>query len=998
MPPRNQGAGIGKNVQGPKPAADNNRVSPEQHDEPGSPVEQEAVPHLFEHVGDMVCSLDLDGRFTWLNRAGERLTGYRAEELLGRLAVEVIAPEFQEQAVRKFRERLRGEGGHPAVESVLVRQDGARVPVEVTPVVLSDGDRPVAVLGLVRDLSSAEALLQSEERFRSAFRFAAIGMAMVAPDGRFLQVNDALCSIVGYSQKEMLTKTFQDITHPLDLEVDLEYVRQLLAGETITYQMEKRYYHKRGHIVWVLLSVSLVRGSDRSPVHFISQIQDITERKEAEARLRQLEVRYRTLVEQLPLATYVRPIDMTLPNIYASPQIEPLLGYSQDEWHANAELLETIIHPDDRNRVIGGSDELRKTGKPFKGEYRCFHRDGHIVWVQDETYLVLDERGEPCVQGYLLDISERKRAEEERDRLRDELHHAQKLEAIGQLAGGIAHDFNNTLTAIRGYADLLAASVADDETLRRYTEEIRKTVEAGAALPKQLLAFGRRQPLEVTTLRVNEVVGASCELLRPLLGEQIELVFTPGPDLSVVSDRAQLGQALLNLALNARDAMLERGRLTIATRAERLSKAMAERHQAAAGATYAVVSVQDTGVGMDAETRQRVFEPFFTTKDEGTGLGLATLYGIVRQSGGFVALESELGSGSTFELYLPSASEVEGKALPAETPRGTVLVVEDEEAVRGLVREVLEVAGFRVLEAGSGDEALVALLRSEGPIDALVTDLRMPGMDGIELTERIHVARPGLPTVVISAYADTPVNGEDVTLLAKPFSAGALTSAVEDALRGDHAVATAAPPISVLVADDHPPVLDSVSRALEAKGFQIAGAAADGETAMRWIIDRRPNVALVDIRMSRLSGVEVARRAATLAPETSVVLYTGHGDHELLRQAFDAGARGFVVKDTSLDDVAEILREVADGKIFVDPALADSFVTPEAVRELPSLTPRECEVLKLLAQGMTNDGAAATLSISPETIQTHVRHAMAKLHADTRTAAVATALRLALIA
>src|SRR5439155_21815862 len=188
----------------------------------------------------------------------------------------------------------------------------------------------------------------------------------------------------------------------------------------------------------------------------------------------------------------------------------------------------------------------------------------------------------------------------------------------------------------------------------------------------------------------------------------------------------------------------------------------AERHQAVSGEPYAVVSVQDTGVGMDAETRQRVFEPFFTTKDEGTGLGLATLYGIVRQSGGFVALESEPGAGSTFELYLPSASEVEAEALPAETPRGTVLVVEDEEAVRGLVREVLELAGYRVLDAASGDEALVALLRSEGPIDALVTDLRMPGMDGIELTERIRAARPGLPTVVISAYADTPVNSEDV--------------------------------------------------------------------------------------------------------------------------------------------------------------------------------------------------------------------------------------------
>ena len=620
----------------------------------------------------MACLLDSEGKFTWVNGAATRLTGYAADELVGRSAAELIAPEAREQAVNQFMNRLRDGIGHVPDESVLVDRNGKRVPIEVTSVLLADGDGSV-VLGLVRDLGpqrdaedalrrveerAAEALLQSEERFRNAFTFAAIGMAVVGTDGRFIQVNDALCQMVGYSAEELLRTTFQHITHPDDLERNLENVRQLLDGEVSTFQTEKRYVHRLGHEVWLLLNVSLVRASDGTPVHFVSQMLDISEEKAGEARLRELELRYRTLVEQLPLATYIRPLDLGKPNLYVSPQVEAMLGYSVDEWETNPDLLAGIVHPEDRERVLGDAAHLRLTGEPLLEEYRYIHRDGRTVWVQDETYLVR-EGGEACVQGYLLDITERKEAEEERDRLRDDLHHSQKLEAIGQLAGGIAHDFNNTLTAIRGYGDLLAAGLPDEGTLRRYAEEIRKTAEAAAALPRQLLAFGRRQPLEVASLHLNEVVAESCRLFEPLLGEQIELVFEPGADAVVASDRVQLGQALLNLALNARDAMPDGGRLTVATEVRQVD-------YSPSGGDYAVVSVRDTGIGMDAETRSRVFEPFFTTKPEGTGLGLAMLYGIVNQSGGFVTVASEPGAGTAFEIHLPCES-----AEPSPSPRAS---------------------------------------------------------------------------------------------------------------------------------------------------------------------------------------------------------------------------------------------------------------------------------------------------------------------------------------
>ena len=320
------------------------------------------------------------------------------------------------------------------------------------------------------------------------------------------------------------------------------------------------------------MSVALVRSDDGNrPLHFISQIQDITERKLAqealelsEQRLAEAEERYRTLVEQLPLVTFVRTLDLWQPNIFVSSQVGPMLGYSAEEWETDPDLLATVLHPDDRELVLEKARRVRETGEPFRAEYRYIARDGRIVWVIDETHLVRDEQGTPLyVQGFLVDITERKLAEDERDRLQAELQHTHRLEAIGRLAGGVAHDFNNMLTAIKGYSELLIDGLEPGTRQHEEALQIKRATEQASTLPRQLLAFGRKQVLVPELVEINAVMSQTSRLLGRVIGP-VELVVVPSAEPAYAYvDRGQLEQVIFNLALNARDAMPDGGTLTI---------------------------------------------------------------------------------------------------------------------------------------------------------------------------------------------------------------------------------------------------------------------------------------------------------------------------------------------------------------------------------------------------------------------------------------------------
>ena len=492
------------------------------------------------------------------------------------------------------------------------------------------------------------------------------------------------------------------------------------------------------------------------------------ERRQTETGLTEAEERHRTLIEQLPLVTYMRGLDdLDAPPSFQSPQTEDLLGYPIERWLAEPRFAATLVHPDDR--AINAELNARSlTEDVVQGEYRMIRADGRVVWLLDHMAVVRDATGRAVAQqGFVVDISERKALEEQ-------LGRAQRLEALGLLAGGIAHDFNNLLTAISGYTGLaLEHGGRENEEIRRDLAEVRTAAGRAADLTRQLLAFGRRQVLARTVVDLNEVVIEAQALLDRVIGEHVTVRTKLDPNLTRVhADAGQLGQVLVNLAVNARDAMPDGGTLTIETSNDNGN---------------AVISVSDTGHGMDEQTRARIFEPFFSTKPvgEGTGLGLAMVHGIVRQTGGDIAVESAPGGGAEFRISLPGTDElpVDAVAPSQASPRGseTILLVEDEDIVRRLIAEMLQGQGYNVVVAAGPHEALEVTER----FDLLLTDIVMPSMSGPELAERLTQRRTDIGVLFTSGYSGAAVADRGALtaeLLEKPFTIEQLASKVRQAL------------------------------------------------------------------------------------------------------------------------------------------------------------------------------------------------------------------------
>jgi len=752
---------------------------------------EERYRDMVENAHDIIYSHDLEGNYTSMNKAGERITGYTLEEALGLNLAQTVAPEYLEKARQMLARKLAGENV-TAYDLVIVAKDGRRVAVEVNTRIILENGRPVGVQGIARDVTerrqAEEALRGSEERYRLLFESNPQPMWVYDLETlAFLAVNGAAVQHYGYSREEFLAMTVKDIRPPEEVPALLELLARPVSG------LEKagKWKHRKrdGGVINVEITSHQLTFAGRRAELVLGN--DVTERTKAEAALRAAEEKYRGIFENA-----VEGIFQSTPEgqwISANPALAHMLGYeSPQELMASVTDIERQLYVEADSRVEYRR-QLEEHGIVRGGVTQFRRKDGSSLWVSVSARAVRDESGAlVSYEGSVEDITERKRLEEQ-------LRQSQKMEAVGQLAGGVAHDFNNLLTAITGYSDLTLRRLRAEDPLRRNVEEIKRAGDRAASLTRQLLAFSRKQVLQPKVLDLNAVVSDMEKMLRRLIGEDVELRTALDSELgSVKADPGQIEQVIMNLAVNARDAMPHGGNLIIETENVYLNEGYATSHIAVKPGAYVMLAVSDTGCGMSEETQSRIFEPFFTTKEvgKGTGLGLSTVYGIVKQSGGNVWVYSEAGEGTVFKIYLPRVDEAAQDYKPdhggEESLDGTeiVLLAEDDERVRGLVRAVLEGYGYRVLEAEGGSAALSVSERHEGPIHLLLTDVVMPKMSGRELANHLARSRPGMKVLYMSGYTDESIVHHGVLdagtpFIQKPFEPEALARKVRELLDGE---------------------------------------------------------------------------------------------------------------------------------------------------------------------------------------------------------------------
>ena len=508
--------------------------------------------------------------------------------------------------------------------------------------------------------------------------------------------------------------------------------------------------------------------------------------------LQAAEQRYRTLVERLPAITYIAEVGSLGRWHFVSPQIESMLGFSADEWLSDSGIWMRCIHEDDRQIALAAEKRVQQTGELYQAEYRMCARDGRILWFRDEANLLEAPDGSiPLMQGVLYDITEYKRLE-------DQLRQAQKMEAVGQLAGGVAHDFNNLLMVIQAHADRILGQLPQTNSCYADAVEIHNATTRAASLTSQLLAFSRKQILQPKVLDLGAVLTEVGKMLERLLGATITLRLEIHPEIGKIKvDRGQLEQAILNLAVNARDAMPAGGTLAIQARNVHFSETQVWRHSSLPPGSYVVLTISDTGVGIDPDAQSRIFEPFFTTKapGKGTGLGLSMVYGVVKQSDGAITVESVLGRGTTFKVFLPKCDEeaASGQSAPAQPEKSTgsetILLVEDQAPIREVISAYLMRLGYNVLTAPDGEAALSIAATQQKSIDLVVTDLLMPNMGGLELATRMKELHPETRVLFMSGYPDEAIRcqeglTEDVEIMQKPFSMKSLAAKARSIL--DH--------------------------------------------------------------------------------------------------------------------------------------------------------------------------------------------------------------------
>ena len=645
-------------------------------------------------------------------------------------------------------------------------------------------------------------LVDREELFHLISENAADMIAVVDMDGKRIFNSVSYQKVLGYSQEELQASSSFEQIHPEDRERvknAAAEARRTGVGKTLEYRLR----HKNG--AWLVLesTSSVIQDTDGKPEKLIIVNRDVTERKRAEETLRRLETGFRSVVEDAPYGIYRANTAGRF--LQVNPALQKMLGYESTEELLSKDLPTEIFgHSEEYQRL---TELLTRTEEIKDLEMEWKRKDATPITVRCSGRRVADENGALAYfEAFAEDVTEKRILERQ-------LRMAQKMEAIGRLSGGIAHDFNNLLGVIIGYSRVLKRELGANNPQAEHALEIEKAGQRAASLTKQLLAFSRQQVLSPAVLNLNTLAADMEKMLPQLLGEDIEVSLLLDPELgNVKADQSQIEQVIMNLAVNARDAMPIGGKLKIETSNVELDQTYVRSHPGSKLGSFVLLAVTDTGTGMDPATLTHIFEPFFTTKElgKGTGLGLATVYGIVKQSNGYIGLESTVGKGTSFQIYLPRhAGQPVVDDLKIESPenlRGTetILLVEDSEPLRKLAKTFLESRGFRVLSAESGEDALQVAARFGGAFDLLLTDVVMPGINGRILAENLLLRQPGMKVLYMSGYTDSFIAGHGVLdpgihLLHKPFIEEVLIRKVREVIDGGKSPALAPESLTELV-------------------------------------------------------------------------------------------------------------------------------------------------------------------------------------------------------
>ena len=729
-----------------------------------------------------------DLRFQVWNPYMEQLTGRSAREVLGRHPREIFPLLGEVGVIDLLEGALRGETGGALEFAFYSPHQGKTcwVSDSFAPLRNAKGEI-VGVIGMVNDVSDRrkveEDLRGSEARFRTLVEQAADAFFVHGRDGRFLDVNRRACESLGYGREELLNMGVSDIEEGLDLEQVQRAWDDLETNRHLTLRGRQKRKDGSTFPVEVRLGSYLQNGERL----YLGLARDISERELSEELIREASRRLELATTSAGLGVW--DLDVAAGTLVWNERMFELYDLARENFDCSRESWIATLHPADRDRVLAAADSALSGSGEFDTEFRVVTAGGRVKTLTVNAAVVRDSQGNALrMIGLNRDITRQRSLEAQ-------LLQAQKMEAVGRLAGGVAHDFNNNLTVILGYAELSKLVQINGETFHEYLDQIIRAAEHSRDITQQLLAFSRNEIIAPRQVDLNHLVRQTEKTLARLIGEDVHLsLTTPEGIWSVLIDPSQVNQIIMNLAVNARDAMPAGGGLNIETRNLRLDEIYCLSNPEARPGEYVQLTVSDTGVGMDREVLAHIFEPFYTTKGvgKGTGLGLATVYGIVCQNNGFIKVYSEPGKGAAFALFFPrmipeNGSLVEAAQLLA-AGEGSVLLVEDEANVRQMAQLMLESAGYSVLVATSPAEALEFCRRPELVIDCLLTDVIMPGMNGVELSGAVRGLRPGIGMVYMSGYtadmiARHGVLAPEVVFVQKPFDVNSLNGKVQEAIR-----------------------------------------------------------------------------------------------------------------------------------------------------------------------------------------------------------------------